>query len=149
MCTILGHICIYVKVLGLFISCTLLGFVIWSVIHYLGAIIFNIWQQIESVNDVQALYSLDAEFSSPLWVFGINSYELIQNKEGRNLIACSYRSFCALCNWIFQICLSTTLECPVWKCRTSCNWSFRWLLAGRRVDHILVFWTVLKAPFLC
>uniref|UniRef100_A0A251IQB4 Peptidase S9 prolyl oligopeptidase catalytic domain-containing protein n=1 Tax=Manihot esculenta TaxID=3983 RepID=A0A251IQB4_MANES len=52
---------------------------------------WNLYKWIESVNDVQALYSLDAEFSSPLWVFGINSYELIQNKEGRNLIACSYR----------------------------------------------------------
>ncbi|XP_057986842.1 uncharacterized protein LOC110640795 isoform X2 [Hevea brasiliensis] len=52
---------------------------------------WNLYKWIESVNDVQALYSLDAEFSRPLWVFGINSYELIQNKEGKNLIACSYR----------------------------------------------------------
>ncbi|XP_057986843.1 uncharacterized protein LOC131169212 [Hevea brasiliensis] len=52
---------------------------------------WNLYKWIESVNDVQALYSLDAEFSRPLWVFGINSYELFQNKEGKNLIACSYR----------------------------------------------------------
>ncbi|CAK7347594.1 unnamed protein product [Dovyalis caffra] len=48
-------------------------------------------QQIESVNEVKAVYSLNAEFSKPLWVFGINSYEIIQNNEGKNLIACTYR----------------------------------------------------------
>nr|XP_034887479.1 uncharacterized protein LOC118028071 isoform X2 [Populus alba]XP_034887480.1 uncharacterized protein LOC118028071 isoform X2 [Populus alba] len=52
---------------------------------------WNLYKWIESVNEVQAIYSLDAEFSTPLWVFGINSYELIQNNEGKNLIACSYR----------------------------------------------------------
>ncbi|KAB5568941.1 hypothetical protein DKX38_002734 [Salix brachista] len=52
---------------------------------------WNLYKWIESVNEVQAIYSLDAEFSKPLWVFGINSYELIQNNEGKNLIACSYR----------------------------------------------------------
>ncbi|XP_050234745.1 uncharacterized protein LOC126682976 [Mercurialis annua] len=52
---------------------------------------WNLYKWIESTNDVQPLYSLDAEFSRPLWVFGTNSYELIQNNEGRNLIACSYR----------------------------------------------------------
>ncbi|KAJ6391136.1 hypothetical protein OIU77_025184 [Salix suchowensis] len=52
---------------------------------------WNLYKWIESVNEVQAIYSLDAEFSKPLWVFGINSYELFQNNEGKNLIACSYR----------------------------------------------------------
>ncbi|KAF9687591.1 hypothetical protein SADUNF_Sadunf02G0109300 [Salix dunnii] len=52
---------------------------------------WNLYKWIESDNEVQAIYSLDAEFSRPLWVFGINSYELIQNNEGKNLIACSYR----------------------------------------------------------
>ncbi|KDP38395.1 hypothetical protein JCGZ_04320 [Jatropha curcas] len=52
---------------------------------------WNLYKWNESVNDVQVLYSMDAEFSRPLWVFGINSYELIQSNEGKNLIACSYR----------------------------------------------------------
>lgn len=47
--------------------------------------------QVESDNKVLPVYSLDAEFSRPLWVFGTNSYELIQSHEGKNLIACSYR----------------------------------------------------------
>lgn len=47
--------------------------------------------QVESDNKVLQVYSLDAEFSRPLWVFGINSYELIQSHEGKNLVACSYR----------------------------------------------------------
>ncbi|GMN24668.1 hypothetical protein TIFTF001_040607 [Ficus carica] len=46
---------------------------------------------VESDNKVVSVYSLDAEFSKPLWVFGINSYEFIQSYQGKNLIACSYR----------------------------------------------------------
>ncbi|KAB2629703.1 hypothetical protein D8674_034498 [Pyrus ussuriensis x Pyrus communis] len=40
---------------------------------------------------VISVYSLDAEFSKPLWVFGMNSYEFIQSHESKNIIACSYR----------------------------------------------------------
>ncbi|KAF3446696.1 hypothetical protein FNV43_RR11876 [Rhamnella rubrinervis] len=52
---------------------------------------WNLYKWIESDNKVLQVYSLDAEFSKPLWVFGINSYELIQSHEGKNLVACSYR----------------------------------------------------------
>uniref|UniRef100_A0A2P2L024 Uncharacterized protein LOC105120651 isoform X3 n=1 Tax=Rhizophora mucronata TaxID=61149 RepID=A0A2P2L024_RHIMU len=52
---------------------------------------WNLYKWIESANDIKLLYSLDAEFSRPLWVFGVNSYELIQIDEGKSLIACSYR----------------------------------------------------------
>ena len=48
-------------------------------------------RQVESVKKVVSVYSLDAEFSKPLWIFGINSYEFIKSQEGKNLIACSYR----------------------------------------------------------
>lgn len=37
-------------------------------------------------------YSLEAEFTRPAWVFGINSYEIIN--EQSNIIACSYRYLC-------------------------------------------------------
>lgn len=47
--------------------------------------------QVESDSKVLLVYSLDAEFSRPLWVFGINSYEIIQSHKGKNLVACSYR----------------------------------------------------------
>ncbi|KAG6784535.1 hypothetical protein POTOM_010232 [Populus tomentosa] len=70
----------------------------WNLYKWVSSIIGQLFDAmahpflyIESVNEVQAIYSLDAEFSTPLWVFGINSYELIQNNEGKNLIACSYR----------------------------------------------------------
>ncbi|KAI6688175.1 hypothetical protein NL676_025003 [Syzygium grande] len=36
------------------------------------------------------LFPLNAEFARPLWVFGMNSYEVIQS-ERKTLIACSYR----------------------------------------------------------
>ncbi|KAL5558603.1 hypothetical protein UlMin_034814 [Ulmus minor] len=52
---------------------------------------WNLHKWVESENKVVSIYSLDAEFSRPLWVFGINSYEIIQNHEGKCLIACSYR----------------------------------------------------------
>ncbi|BBG95280.1 alpha/beta-Hydrolases superfamily protein, partial [Prunus dulcis] len=40
--------------------------------------------KVESNNEVISVYSLDAEFSKPLWVFGINSYEFIQSHEQKN-----------------------------------------------------------------
>ncbi|KAL7262078.1 hypothetical protein ACSBR1_000456 [Camellia fascicularis] len=52
---------------------------------------WNIYKWIESDNTVLPVYSLDAEFSRPLWVFGIKSYQLLQSNEGKNLIACTYR----------------------------------------------------------
>ncbi|KAF4346569.1 uncharacterized protein LOC115695570 [Cannabis sativa] len=52
---------------------------------------WNIFKWVESDNKVVQVYSLDAEFSKPLWVFGINSYELISGDEGKSLIACTYR----------------------------------------------------------
>ncbi|KAF6162599.1 hypothetical protein GIB67_003145 [Kingdonia uniflora] len=45
---------------------------------------------IENTNEVLKIYSLDAEFSRPFWVFGISSYDLIRG-NGNDLIACSYR----------------------------------------------------------
>ncbi|PQQ13879.1 uncharacterized protein Pyn_06383 [Prunus yedoensis var. nudiflora] len=52
---------------------------------------WNLYKWVESNNEVLSVYSLDAEFSKPLWVFGINSYEFIQSHEQKNVIACSYR----------------------------------------------------------
>ncbi|TQD97503.1 hypothetical protein C1H46_016904 [Malus baccata] len=52
---------------------------------------WNLYKWVESGNEVISVYSLDAEFSKPLWVFGMNSYEFIQSHESKNIIACSYR----------------------------------------------------------
>lgn len=52
---------------------------------------WNIHKWIESDNKVVPVYSLDAEFTKPLWVFGINSYEFVQTNDRRSLIACNYR----------------------------------------------------------
>eukprot|EP00262_Sarcandra_glabra_P005592 TRINITY_DN17314_c0_g1_i1.p1 TRINITY_DN17314_c0_g1~~TRINITY_DN17314_c0_g1_i1.p1 ORF type:complete len:675 (-),score=107.83 TRINITY_DN17314_c0_g1_i1:312-2336(-) len=52
---------------------------------------WNIYKWIESKNEVIAVYSLDAEFTRPLWVFGINSYDFIKSSGENNLIVCSYR----------------------------------------------------------
>ncbi|KAK1554086.1 hypothetical protein Q3G72_007691 [Acer saccharum] len=56
-----------------------------------GSGFWNLHKWVESNNEVLAVYSLNAEFSRPLWVFGMNSYEIIQSHEEKNLIACSYR----------------------------------------------------------
>ncbi|CAI9289631.1 unnamed protein product [Lactuca saligna] len=50
---------------------------------------WNIHKWVESDKKVLPLYSLEAEFTRPSWVFGINSYEIIN--DHKNLIACSYR----------------------------------------------------------
>ncbi|GJZ36713.1 alpha/beta hydrolases superfamily protein [Tanacetum coccineum] len=50
---------------------------------------WNLHRWAESVNKVLPVYSLEAEFTRPSWVFGINSYEILT--EQKNLIACSYR----------------------------------------------------------
>ncbi|KAJ4701806.1 putative Acylamino-acid-releasing enzyme [Melia azedarach] len=52
---------------------------------------WNLHKWIESNNEVIALHSMDAEFAKPLWVFGMNSYEVIQSHGEKNIIACSYR----------------------------------------------------------
>ncbi|KAK7333514.1 hypothetical protein VNO80_30288 [Phaseolus coccineus] len=50
---------------------------------------WNIHKWIESENKVVSVYSLEAEFTRPLWTFGVNSYEFVQSSQ--QLIACSYR----------------------------------------------------------
>ncbi|KAL2457472.1 alpha/beta-hydrolase superfamily protein [Forsythia ovata] len=52
---------------------------------------WNIYKWVESTNEVLPVYPLNAEFSRPLWYFGMNSYEFVQNHGQKNLIACSYR----------------------------------------------------------
>ncbi|KAK7316755.1 hypothetical protein RJT34_00455 [Clitoria ternatea] len=52
---------------------------------------WNIHKWIESEKKVVSVYSLDAEFTRPLWTFGMNSYEFVRSHKQRNLIACSYR----------------------------------------------------------
>ncbi|KAL2322645.1 hypothetical protein Fmac_027024 [Flemingia macrophylla] len=52
---------------------------------------WNLHKWIEAENKVLPLYSLDAEFARPLWIFGMNSYEFLQTDTQKNLIACSYR----------------------------------------------------------
>ncbi|KAH7850529.1 hypothetical protein Vadar_034398 [Vaccinium darrowii] len=56
-----------------------------------GSGFWNIYKWIESDNKVLPVYSMNAEFSRPLWVFGISSYQLLQSREQTNLIACTYR----------------------------------------------------------
>ncbi|GAB4839349.1 hypothetical protein Ancab_028876, partial [Ancistrocladus abbreviatus] len=52
---------------------------------------WNLYKWVESTNEVSALYTIEAEFAKPLWVFGMSSYEFIKGHKQRNLIACSYR----------------------------------------------------------
>ncbi|CAK9185843.1 unnamed protein product [Ilex paraguariensis] len=52
---------------------------------------WNLYKWIDSDNQVLPVYSLDAEFARPLWVFGMNSYEFVQSHGQKNLFACSYR----------------------------------------------------------
>jgi dipeptidyl aminopeptidase/acylaminoacyl peptidase len=53
---------------------------------------WNLHKWVESDNKVLPVYSLDAEFARPLWVYGMNSYEFIETQErAGHLIACTYR----------------------------------------------------------
>ncbi|KAH1197453.1 Dipeptidyl aminopeptidase BIII [Glycine max] len=52
---------------------------------------WNIHKWIEFENKVVSVYSLEAEFTRPLWTYGMNSYEFVESSKQKNLIACSYR----------------------------------------------------------
>ncbi|KAK9096703.1 hypothetical protein Sjap_022200 [Stephania japonica] len=52
---------------------------------------WNLHKWVENRNEVVPVYSLLAEFSMPLWVFGTSSYDFIQSDEEYNLVACCYR----------------------------------------------------------
>ncbi|XP_047979926.1 dipeptidyl-peptidase 5 isoform X1 [Salvia hispanica] len=52
---------------------------------------WNIYKWVESTNEVLPVYTLNAEFTKPLWVFGLNSYDFLQKPDKKNLISCSYR----------------------------------------------------------
>ncbi|KAL0438664.1 UNVERIFIED_CONTAM: hypothetical protein Slati_2349400 [Sesamum latifolium] len=53
---------------------------------------WNIYRWVESTNEVLPVYPLNAEFTKPLWVFGLSSYDFLQSPSQKNLIACSYRT---------------------------------------------------------
>ncbi|KAL3326255.1 hypothetical protein AABB24_037113 [Solanum stoloniferum] len=52
---------------------------------------WNIYKWIEEKNELLAIYSLNAEFTRPFWVFGNRCYDIIEWKEESTIIACSYR----------------------------------------------------------
>ncbi|KAL6861818.1 hypothetical protein ACP4OV_017518 [Aristida adscensionis] len=47
--------------------------------------------QDEQSNMVTKLYSLDAEFSKPMWIFGVSSYDFLGKDDSSHKIICSYR----------------------------------------------------------
>ncbi|KAG8377647.1 hypothetical protein BUALT_Bualt08G0054700 [Buddleja alternifolia] len=49
------------------------------------------WSPEESTNEVLPVYSLNAEFTKPLWDFGLSSYDFLQSPGQKSLIACNYR----------------------------------------------------------
>ncbi|KAL6605963.1 hypothetical protein ACP70R_041616 [Stipagrostis hirtigluma subsp. patula] len=52
---------------------------------------WNIYKWDEQTNAVTQLYSLDAEFSKPMWVFGVSSYDFLGKDGSSHKIICSYR----------------------------------------------------------
>ncbi|GER36345.1 alpha/beta-Hydrolases superfamily protein [Striga asiatica] len=52
---------------------------------------WNIYRWVESTNEILPVYTLNSEFTKPLWVFGLNSYDFVYSPGQRNLIACGYR----------------------------------------------------------
>ncbi|KAL3617943.1 hypothetical protein CASFOL_038264 [Castilleja foliolosa] len=53
---------------------------------------WNIYRWVESTNEILPVYSLNAEFTKPLWVFGLSSFDFLRSPGQKNLIACNYRS---------------------------------------------------------
>ncbi|CAA6659468.1 unnamed protein product [Spirodela intermedia] len=51
---------------------------------------WNIYKWNENQNNVEHVYPLKAEFTRPLWTFGINSYDFVKD-WGSNSIVCTYR----------------------------------------------------------
>ncbi|KAJ0985726.1 hypothetical protein J5N97_004082 [Dioscorea zingiberensis] len=52
---------------------------------------WNIYKWIEPKNEIVPIYTLDAEFTRPMWGFGISSYDFIENNEKDHNILASYR----------------------------------------------------------
>jgi dipeptidyl aminopeptidase/acylaminoacyl peptidase len=52
---------------------------------------WNIYKWIEEKSEVHPVYSLDAEFTRPLWVFGISSFDFIFSNEQTDVLACCFR----------------------------------------------------------
>ncbi|XP_020090128.1 dipeptidyl-peptidase 5-like isoform X1 [Ananas comosus] len=52
---------------------------------------WNIYKWIEDKNEVVPVYSMNAEFARPLWVFGTSSYDFVGRNGENNSIVCSYR----------------------------------------------------------
>lgn len=46
-----------------------------------GSGFWNIYKWVEQTNEIVPVYSLDAEFTRPLWVFGISSYDFLGNSD--------------------------------------------------------------------
>ncbi|PAN24796.1 hypothetical protein PAHAL_4G252900 [Panicum hallii] len=53
-----------------------------------GSGFWNIYKWVEQTNEIVPVHALDAEFTRPLWVFGISSYDFLGNS---NHIIFSYR----------------------------------------------------------
>uniref|UniRef100_A0ACD5VBD1 Uncharacterized protein n=1 Tax=Avena sativa TaxID=4498 RepID=A0ACD5VBD1_AVESA len=52
---------------------------------------WNIHKWDEQSNVVVQVYSIDAEFSKPMWNFGVSSYDFLRNDDSSQKIACCYR----------------------------------------------------------
>ncbi|XP_062228374.1 uncharacterized protein LOC133926446 [Phragmites australis] len=52
---------------------------------------WNIYKWDEQSNVVMPLYSLDAEFSKPMWNFGVSSYDFLGKDDSSHKIICCYR----------------------------------------------------------
>ncbi|WOL19985.1 hypothetical protein Cni_G28787 [Canna indica] len=52
---------------------------------------WNIYKWIDEKNEVVAVYSFNAEFTRPLWVFGISSYDFFGKDADDHKIVCTYR----------------------------------------------------------
>ncbi|CAL5037496.1 unnamed protein product [Urochloa decumbens] len=52
---------------------------------------WNIYKWDEQSNVVTTLYSLDAEFSRPMWIFGVSSYDFLRKDDSSHKIICCYR----------------------------------------------------------
>ncbi|XP_074585434.1 uncharacterized protein LOC141841200 isoform X1 [Curcuma longa] len=56
-----------------------------------GSGFWNLYRWDEKKNEVVAIYSLDAEFTKPLWVYGISSYDFVCKDGDSSKIICTYR----------------------------------------------------------
>lgn len=109
-----------------------------------------LWKQNESQNNVEHVYPLKAEFTRPLWIFGINSYDFVKD-WGSNNIVCTYRCVEEPLFWMAVYFISYHWLLLIFLCCIDALFFLKFRKNGRSylgiLDHTQSSFTLLDIPF--